>query len=129
MAKLGLFEILDNIYTKAGGMLSPDDLQKDYKPYIINRALSMNRDLIYFANEMNTLNNIDKDMHYAFLYHGVPKRKRYGKWAKNTDDKEALETIKECFGYSYAKAKAVLPLLRDRVEEMRKIIDRGGKRK
>jgi hypothetical protein len=124
--KLSLIDYLNNINEKQGGVLQSSDL-KDYQPYIINRALSQQKDLIYFANEMNTLNNVDKDMHYAFLYYGVPKKRRYGKWAKNEDDKESIAIIQEYYGYSYQRAKEVLPLLINNMAEIKQNLEKGGK--
>jgi hypothetical protein len=124
--KFTLIDYLNNINEKKGGVLQSPEL-KDYQPYIINRALSQQRDLIYLANEMNALNNVDKDMHYAFLYYGVPKKRRYGKWAKNEDDKESIRIIQEYYGYSYQRAKEVLPLLINKMAEIKKKLEKGGK--
>lgn len=124
--KLGLFDIVNNIYEKRGGFL-PASALREYQPYIVNRALSQQRDLIYLANEMNVLNNIDKEMHYAFLYYGVPKKRRYGKWAKNEDDKAKISVIQEYYGYSYRKAKEVLPLLANKISELEQKLNKGGK--
>jgi hypothetical protein len=124
--KIGLFDIINNIYEKKGGFLPPSDL-KDYQPYIVNKALSQQRELIHLANEMNILNNIDKEMHYAFLYYGVPKKRRYGKWSKNEDDKESISVIQEYYGYSYRRAKEVLPLLANKITELKRNLEKGGK--
>jgi hypothetical protein len=124
--KLGLFDIINNIYEKKGGFLSSDEL-KSYQPYMVNRALSQHKDLVFLANELNSLYNIDKDMHYAFLYHGVPKKRRYGKWAKNEDDKDKIAVIQEYYGYSYCRAKEVLPLLIDKISELEQKLTKGGK--
>jgi hypothetical protein len=66
-------------------------------------------------------------MHYAFLYYGVPKKRRYGKWAKNEDDKESIRIIQEYYGYSYQRAKEVLPLLINKMAEIKKKLEKGGK--
>jgi hypothetical protein len=126
--KLSLFDFINNICEKRGGFLSPAEL-KEYQPYIINRALSQHRDLVHLANEMNNLYNIDKDMHYAFLYYGVPKRRRYSKWAKNEDDKEKISIIQEYYGYSYRRAKEVLPLLVNKISELKLKLEKGGRSK
>lgn len=124
--KLGLFDIVNNIYEKKGGFLTPSDL-KEYQPFIVNKALSQNQDLIHLANEMNILYNIDKEMHYAFLYYGVPKKRRYGKWPKNEDDKAKIAVIQEYYGYSYHRAKEVLPLLIDKISELERSLEKGGR--
>ena len=123
-----LFEIINNIFEKTGGFL-PIEALKDYSPFICNKALSQTRDLIYFANELNGI-TLDKDQHYAFLYHAIPKKRRFSKWNKNTDDKTNIELIQEYYGYSYHKAKEVLSLFtEDRINYIKSELTKGGRKK
>jgi len=124
MSKLSPFEIASNINDKSGFL---DVAVVGYEPYIVNRALSNVQDTVLFANEMNSAFQLSKAMQYAFLYHAIPKRKRYGKWYKNQDDVENIKLIQEYFGYSYTKAKAVLPLMKGHMEELKKELEKGGK--
>lgn len=124
--KLSPFDFVNNINQKSGAMTKEE--VKQFNPFIVNRAFSYNKDSVHFANEMNRLNNVDKDMQYDFWYYGLPKKKRYGRWKKNDDDKESLEKIKQLYNYSYAKAKAVLPILKDKMPYIDKLLYRGGKK-
>jgi hypothetical protein len=54
----------------------------DYVPYVVNRAMSNNIQTLFFANELNKFNQLAKKMQFDFLYHGVPKGKRFDKWHK-----------------------------------------------
>lgn len=124
---MNLFEIINNIFEKTGGFL-PAEALKEYSNFMSNRALSQYKELIFFANELNQL-NIDKDQHYAFLYHAIPKKKRFAKWNKNTDIKSDIELVQEYYGYSYSKAKEVLPILLTKMEYIKSELNKGGKRK
>lgn len=122
--KMSPFDVLSNINSK-GGILDVADV--GYEPFVINRALSNTQDSIFFANEMNAAYDLPKDMQYAFYYHGLPKKKRYGKWHKNQDDKELMELLMEYTGYSYQKVKSVLPILMPHLDEIKKTMEKGGK--
>lgn len=124
--KLSPFDITSNINEKKGLL---DIAETGYEPYMVNRVLSNTQDSVFFANEMNTCWGLPKDMQYAFLYHGLPKKKRFGKWHKNQDDKEELAVIQEFFGYSRQKAKAVHALLKPYFGQIKAELDKGGKTK
>ena len=61
-----------------------DDLtEKDYNPFLVNRALSQHKDCVLFANEMNRRHFTDKKMQFDFLLKTVRSMKRpFAKWAK-----------------------------------------------
>lgn len=123
---MDLFEIINNIFEKKGGELPPDAL-KDYNNFMTNRALSQYKELIFFANELNQL-TLDKDMHYRFLYNAVSKKRRFAKWNKTADDKKSISIIQEYYGYSYSKAKEVLPLLVNNLNFIKSQLDKGGRK-
>ena len=43
------------------------ELEKEYKQYIINRALSFNYDTVLYANEMNVKNHVDSKLQFDFI--------------------------------------------------------------
>lgn len=124
--KLSPFEITDKINTKTWDDLN--SLVEEYNPYIINKIFSNTSDSVLFANEMNRCWGLPKEMQLAFYAHGLPKKKRYGKWHKNQDDKQSLELIQEYFGYSRRKAKDVLTLLRPHLDDIAQELEKGGRR-
>lgn len=101
--------------------------EKDYAPYIVNRALSYHYDCVLYANEMNRLTHLDRNVQYDFLLNSIRGYKRpFQKWQKREDD-EALEIIKEYYGYSNEKAKEALSILTDaQINEIEKRIHKGG---
>lgn len=122
--RLSPFDIASNINEKKGLL---DVAEVGYEPFVVNRVFSNTQDSVLFANEMNAAWGLPKDMQYAFLYYGLPKKKRFGKWHKNQDDKDDLEPIQEYFGYSRHKAKMVLSLLRPHLDQIRSELQKGGR--
>lgn len=122
--KLSPFDIANNINEKKEFL---DVNEVGYDSWTINKVFSNTQDSVLFANEMNSHWNLPKEMQYAFLYHGLPKKKRFGKWHKNQDDKAELEVIQEYYGYSRHKAKQVLSLLRPRLADMKQELEKGGR--
>ena len=101
--------------------------EKDYNPYIINRALSFHYDCVMQANEMNKFPSLPGTLQYHYLLNSIRGYKRpFRPWQKR-ETIENLETVKEYFGYSNEKAKEVLVLLdADQIEEIKKAIHKGG---
>lgn len=125
-AKIDPFEFVKNINTKSE--LYDDDLvDKEYDAWIVNRVFSNTPDTLLLANEMNMMSSIDRVMQYHFYYFGVDKHpKRYGQWHKQTKDSR-IAVIKEYFGYSETKARQVLPLLADKLDEIQQELYKGGR--
>lgn len=102
--------------------------EKEYNPFIINRALSFNVDCLFIVHELSKHGQMPKEVQYKFLLNSIEKKKRWGKWVKKDIQPEALELIKEAYGYSDSKALAVLPLFTDKqLLELRDLLDKGGK--
>jgi len=103
---------------------------KDYVPYIINKALSAHIDIILYANEMNLNYNLDKRLQHDYLFHSIRKRKRtFQPWLKRSKNDE-LNAVKEYFGYSMQKTKETINILTS--EQVKEIVtkikskDNGG---
>lgn len=105
--------------------LSPFDISKhisektelefsmgDYSPWMINKIFSNTLDTVFFANEMNTYYDLDKDIQYSFYYNGLSKSKRYGKWNKKQKSAD-LELIAKYFSINIKHAGQYLSLLSD----------------
>ena len=102
------------------------ELEKEYKQFIINRALSFNHDTARHANEMNFLNHLDPKLQFDFFLNIIRPKKRYGKWLKR-ENNGVLELIKEYYKCSYAKAREYSSLLDDsQLDIIKQRIDTGG---
>jgi hypothetical protein len=94
--------------------------------FIVNKALSFHADTVVQANEMNKYPSLDKDMQFAFLTSMIRRRKRYGGWIKKVEV-DKLETIKEFYKYSTARAMDVADLITDAdLSVMKHRMSKGG---
>ena len=118
-----------NAINKTKKDIMVDDLaEKEYNPFIINRALSFFADTILYANEMNKYHHIDNRLQFDFFINIIRKKKRWSKWIK-ASDVDNLELIKEYYGYSNEKAKSALSLMsNEQIEQLKQRIYKGGKR-
>lgn len=108
--------------------MDSDEAEKIYNPYLINRSLSYFRDTVLISNEMNLHHHTDNKLQYHFLLNIVRNRKRFSKWVK-PEVVEDVEVVKEYYGYSAEKARAVLPLLSlPELETIKAKVDKGGRK-
>ena len=107
-----------------------DDLsEKEYNPFIINKALSFFSDTILFANEMNKYHHLDSRLQFDFFINIIKKKQRFSKWLKPSEV-ENLELIKNYYGYSNEKAKSVLTVLsNEQIDELKTRMNKGGRTK
>ena len=70
------------------------ELEKEYKPFIVNRALSFSHDMVLYANLMNEYNHLDSKLQFDFFLNSIRPKKRYSKWLKR-ENNEVLELIKD----------------------------------
>ena len=102
------------------------ELEKEYKQFIINRALSFNHDTVLYANEMNLKNHLDSKLQFDFFLNTIRPKNRYGKWLKR-ESNDVLELIKTYYKCSYAKAREYATLLNDsQLNIIKQRIDTGG---
>lgn len=88
----GLFDFLNALsYTKED-LLTNDKAISAYSQWVTDVAFSQHLDTIHFANLANTL-RLSKRNHYDFYIGLLPKKKRFGKWAKKPPVDESLEQL------------------------------------
>lgn len=106
----GLFDYVNSITQKTEDLSGNEDLEKEYVPFLINKAMSYYVDTVMIANQMNMLSDIPVRQQYQYYYNTVRKSKRWAKWHKKVED-EDLELIKEYFGYNDQRANEALEIL------------------
>jgi len=101
--------------------------ERDYVPFVVNRAMSQHMDCIMQANQMNLLPSTDSLLQYHYLLNTIRSYKRpFQKWHKR-EESENLEAVKEYYNYSNEKAKeALLVLSNDQLNEIKKYLNKGG---
>lgn len=119
---------------QSGSQLDFEDpeIEKGYCPFPVNNGLAQHMDTIMLAQEMNKRPFLSKEMQYAFLYHTVVKRKRYGKWAKKIalPNQEDIDLIKEKYCVSEEKAIEYYQLYTiTELEELKNTMFKGGSSK
>lgn len=123
------FDFVKSINYQKQDLLEDDvdaELEKEYVPYIVNRALSFTSDTILACNEVNQRPFLDKKLQYHYLLNTVRKKNRFGKWLKS-DTLEKIELICKYYGYSIHKAKQVESIFSDRdIEYIKSQLETGG---
>jgi hypothetical protein len=101
--------------------------EKDYIPFVVNKALSFHYDCVLIANQMNLLPNTDGILQYHYLLNKVRGYKRpFQKWHKR-ETIEDLDAIKEYYNYSNDKAKEALTVLsNDQINDIKSKLNKGG---
>ena len=107
--KISPFDFANSISFTKENLIVDEATEKEYNPFIVNRAMGFAADTVIPGNEMNARPHIDNKMQYDFLCGVVRKSKRYNKWIKS--EEENLEAVQEYFGYSFNKAKEALRIL------------------
>lgn len=121
------FEFANSINDTKENLIVDDWSEKQYSPFIVNKALSYSSDTVKLANEMNSRPHIDSKLQYDFLRSLVRKKKRYNKWLK-PEKEEQLELVKEYFGYNNVKAQEALRILsKDDLVIIEARLSKGGK--
>lgn len=102
------------------------ETEKDYNPFIVNRALSQYRDCLFYANEMNK-SHIPKRMQHDFLFHIIRGYRRpFIKWTGKSKD-ETLEVLMEYFQVSMEKAKEISMILSEgEITMIKEQMNKGG---
>jgi hypothetical protein len=105
----------------------PDQANKDYTPFIVNKGLSLFYDTVLPANEMNVHHHIPREWQFQFLLNSIPRKRRSSKWHKK-DDIAALKLVMEYYGYSINKAKGALSILSsDQLKTIEEKLYKGGR--
>jgi hypothetical protein len=130
MAKTNPFDYTNSInQTKKNLMCGTANnklAEKEYAPFLTNRALSYHNDTVFYANEMNTRHHLDNKLQYEYLLNIVRPKKRYAKWAKKDNDGD-ISVVKEYYGYNDSKAQQALAILtKEQLIEIRHLLEKGG---
>lgn len=100
--------------------------EKEYVPFLTNRALSQFPDTILYANEMNMQHHLDNKLQFHYLINTIRPKKRFSKWAKRQDS-ESFAIVKEYFKYNNTKTEQALAILSpDQINIIKKKLNTGG---
>jgi hypothetical protein len=100
--------------------------ERDYSPWLTNKAFSYHPDAVLHANQMNELSHLDNKLQFDYYHSVLRKRKRFSKWSKPQDD-ETINMICSYYkcnkqiGLSYLKI-----LTKDQLNIIRQKQQKGG---
>jgi hypothetical protein len=109
MSKLSPFDLIGSINDKKYVPFGPE-AERAYVPFVINRALSNFIDAVPYVHFLNQHPQLPHRMQYDYLYHGLRKMKRFGKWNK-LEKHEYLEDVMKYFEVSQQKAIGMIDRL------------------
>lgn len=127
---MNVFTFVAAINTKkSDDLFKEPEAEKEYIPYLVNKAFSYFPDTILYVNEININHNIPKQWQFDFLMNSIPKRNRFSKWSKKESTPQDVMTIVEYYGYSVKKATEVIDLFtNDQLQQIKQNhLMKGGK--
>ncbi len=120
------FDFINEINHGKKNLMADDidrQVEKKYKPFIVNRGLSYFMDTVFDANEMNIRPNIENKLQFEYLLNNIRQKKRFSKWHK-ADENELLTMLMEYYSFNIHRAKEALPFhSKEQLEHIRKILD------
>lgn len=120
------FDFVNSIQFDKKDLIVDDWSERQYNPFIINKSLSFGTDTVIQANEMNSRPHLDKRLQFDFLRNIIPAKKRYNKWLKK-EKLEAIDIVKQYYGYNTMKAQDVVSILSQRqIEAIKQKLKKGG---
>jgi len=120
------FDFVNAIHYTKQELIVDDRSEKQYKPFIINKALSFGLDTIIPANEMNSRPHLSRRLQFSFLINTIRPRKRFNKWLK-AEEIEDLGAVKRYYNYSTEKALQAMRILTpDHLNTIKKRLYTGG---
>lgn len=125
--KSRLFQFVDAVsHTKDAAFLSDPTWEKEYVPFIVNRAFSYHADSVMSANLMNERPHVQKNLAVHFYLNTLRPRKRFASWHKNSVSDDA-RVVSEYYGCSLRHAASLVSLhSSDQLMTMRTRIHKGG---
>jgi len=120
------FDFVNSISHTKENLIVDDWSERQYNPFIINKALSFGSDTVIQCNEMNSRPHLDKKLQFDFLRHIITKKPRYNKWMKK-EKLEAIEIVKQYYGYNAKKAQEALSILsKQQIDSLKQKLQKGG---
>lgn len=122
------FDFVNSINYEKKDLFEDPQAEKDYKSFIVNKALSYFPDTVLYANAMNVHNQIPVKWQFDFLSSTITKKRRYSKWIKKDVTSESLTAVSTFYKYSTEKALEALSILsNEQINVIKQQMDKGGK--
>jgi len=123
---MGPFDFLNSI-VHTNKYIFTEEEQSEYQPFLINRGLSFYTDTLGYAEVMNRSFSVDKKLQYDYLFHSVPKKKRFSPWPKKAKENAEIAAIKKVYQYNDVKAReAHTHMTPEQLKRILEISSEGG---
>ena len=104
----------------------PEQIEKQYNAYILNRGFSYFEDTILHANEMNMRAHLFNDAQYRYYLGVLRSRNRFSKWHKAEKNID-LDAIQEVYSVNRTVAKMYLKTLsKEDLKRVHEKLQKGG---
>lgn len=90
-----------------------EDIKSYYIPYVVNKCYSRVLFSLFYANEMNKVSFLPKEMQYDFYFYGLEKGKYFGRKYEHPEHKY-FKSVKRYFEYNDKKTLEVLSILKEK---------------
>jgi hypothetical protein len=108
---------------------TPDQIEKQYTPYVVNRGFTNFEDTILHANEMNMRHHLFHAAQFDYYRGALRKRKRFSKWPK-ADKSTDLDAIQQVYNCNRTVAKLYYKALsQDDMKSVKNKLTIGGSSK
>ena len=122
------FDFVNAINFGKQDLFEDPQAEKDYVPFLVNRALSYFPDTVLYANAINVNSTMPKQWQFDFLRNSITKRKRFSKWSKKESYSEDVTAVSKFYKYSMEKASEVVSILsKEQIAFIKQQMDKGGK--
>jgi len=100
--------------------------EKEYNPWVVNKALSYFVDTVLIANDMNMYHSTDKRAQYEYLLNITRRGKRWAKWVKE-DNTDNIELVMKAYTCNATLAREYLKILTsDQLNQIKASMAIGG---
>lgn len=104
----------------------PEDMEREYNPYITNKSFSFYVDTILHANEMNGKHWLFKDAQFRYYLGALRPRFRKTEWFKAKKDSD-LDNIQQVFQCNRTVAKQYMKVLsNENLQVINNKVSKGG---
>jgi len=119
------FDYVNSISFNKKDIMKDEYDEKQYPAFLVNKALSLYPDTIFYANEMNMRPGNDNRLAYDYYLNSIRPRKRFSKWFKRQDN-ENVEIVMEYYKVDYRLATEYLSILsKEQVGELKTRLYKG----
>lgn len=119
------FDYVNSISYNKKDIMKDEFDEKKYPAFLVNKALSLYPDTIFYSNEMNMRPDLEHRLAYDYYLNSIRPRKRFSKWFKKQDN-ESIDVVMEYYKVDYPLATEYLKILSDdQVSELKTRLYKG----